>query len=245
MLTTKANIIARLQKDISPLQGYRSASKNSALDTGLGPIKYAFPNATFPIAAIHEFISTQTEDAAATKGFMSTILASLMRNNNASIWISNARNIFPPSLKGYDITPDKIIFIQLQKEKDILWVMEEALKCEGLAAVIAEIKELSFTDSRRLQLAVEKSQVTGFIIRNNPRSLNTTACVTRWKITALPAGLQENMPGVGFPHWNIELLKVRNGKPGNWHVACIAGQLKHTALPAVEVIPFEQKKKAG
>lgn len=245
MTNTKADIIARLQKDISPLQGYRSASKNSALDTGLGPIKYAFPNATFPIAAIHEFISTQTEDAAATKGFMSTILASLMRNSNASVWISNAKNIFPPALKGFGIAPDKLIFIQLQKEKDILWVMEEALKCKGLAAVIAEIKELSFTDSRRLQLAVEKSNVTGFIIRNNPRSLNTTACITRWKITTLPGGLQENMPGVGFPHWNVALLKVRNGKPGSWHVACIEGQLKHFARSATTVIAFEQKKKVG
>ena len=245
MTTTKANIIARLQKEIDPLQGFKSASKNIALDTGLGAIKYAFPNATFPIAAVHEFITTQPEDLAATKGFLSTILASLMRNNSASIWISNAKNIFPPALEGYGITPDRIIFIQLQKEKDILWVMEEALKCEGLAAVIAEMKELSFTDSRRLQLAVEKSHVTGFILRQNPRNINTTACVTRWKITSLPGDIQEGTPGVGFPQWQVALLKVRNGKPGSWHVAFIAGQLKHLTLPAAAVISFEQKKKAG
>lgn len=245
MTSTKADIIAQLQKDINPLQGFKSASKNTVLDAGLGAIKYAFPNATFPIPALHEFISTQTESIAATKGFMSVILASLMRNNSPSIWISNAKNIFPPALKGYGITPDKIIFIQLQKEKDILWVMEEALKCEGLAAVIAEMKELSFTDSRRLQLAVEKSQVTGFILRQNPRSINTTACVTRWKITSLPGELQEGMPGVGFPQWQVELLKVRNGKPGSWQVAFIAGHLQHLAIPATTVIPFEQKKKAG
>lgn len=245
MTNIKADIIDRLHKELSLLQGFRTTSKNIILDTVLGPIKYAFPNATFPIAAVHEFISTQTEDAAATKGFMSTILASLMRNNSASIWISNAKNIFPPALKGYGITPDKIIFIQLKKEKDILWMMEEALKCEGLAAVIAEMKELSFTDSRRLQLAVEKSHVTGFILRQNPRNVNTTACVTRWKITSLPGELQEGMPGVGFPQWNVALLKVRNGKPGNWQVAFIAGQLKHLARSAATVIPFEQKKKVG
>jgi protein ImuA len=26
------------------------------------------------------------------------------------------------------------------------------------------------------------------------------------------------MPGVGFPKWNVELLKMRNGKPGSWEV---------------------------
>ena len=41
-----------------------------------------------------------------------------------------------------------------------MWAIEEALKCDGLAAVIGEMKELSFTNSRRLQLAVEKSHVT-------------------------------------------------------------------------------------
>jgi len=41
--------------------------------------------------------------------------------------------------------------------------MEEALKCESLSAVIAETPEISFTVSRRLQLAVEQNRVTSFI----------------------------------------------------------------------------------
>ena len=26
------------------------------------------------------------------------------------------------------------------------------------------------------------------------------------------------MPGVGFPRWQVDLLKVRNGNPGSWTV---------------------------
>jgi protein ImuA len=26
------------------------------------------------------------------------------------------------------------------------------------------------------------------------------------------------MPGLGFARWNVELLKVRNGKPGSWQI---------------------------
>lgn len=51
------------------------------------------------------------------------------------------------------------------KTKDSLWAIEEALKCNALIAVVGEITELTFNDSRRLQLAVEKSHVTGFIHR--------------------------------------------------------------------------------
>jgi protein ImuA len=80
------------------------------------------------------------------------------------------------------------------------------------------MKELDFINSRRLQLAVESSRVTGFILRKNIKSFSTTACVTRWKINSLNSSLPGDMPGIGFPAWNISLLKVRNGFPGSWQL---------------------------
>ncbi len=243
MTETKADIIARLQKDILSLQGFKSVAEKSAIDIALGQIKSAFPNSSIPLAAIHEFIYSNQEATAATGGFVSGILASLMKANGVTLWITANRTIFPPTLKSFGIAPDKIIFIELKKEKQILWAMEEALKCNGLAAVVGEIPELSFTASRRLQLAVEQSKVTGFILRDNPRSLSTTACVTRWKISSLSSSLENDMPGVGFPRWNVELLKVRNGKPGSWQVEFIAGRFRH--INKVALIPQELQKKTG
>ena len=206
-------------------------------------ITNAFPNAEFPFGAIHEFIAAAAEDVAASSGFITGILSSLMDSGGATIWISSYRTIFPPALAAFGVAPDKIIFIDLKKEKEILWAMEEALKCNGLAAVVGEITELSFTASRRLQLAVEESKVTGFILRRNPRSINTTACVTRWKITSLPSESADDLPGVGFPRWNAELLKVRNGKPGKWEIEFAAGHFRHISKMAV--LPQEQQKKTG
>lgn len=242
MAGTKADIIAQLQKDILPLQGLKSIRGDGAVDVGLGIIKQAFPNNEFPLGVIHEFINYTVEDAAVSTGFITGILSALMKNNGASIWIGATQKIFPPALQSFGIAPDKMIFINLRKEKDILWAMEEALKCEGLSAVIGEIPELSFTASRRLQLAVEQSRVTGFVIRQNPKQLNTTACVTRWKITALPSDEQKALPGVGFPRWQVELLKVRNGKPGSWPIEFKAGRFRH--VQKLAALP-QLKKKTG
>jgi protein ImuA len=30
--------------------------------------------------------------------------------------------------------------------------------------------------------------------------------------------MEEGLPGVGYPQWQVALLKVRNGKPGNWQI---------------------------
>ena len=136
-----------------------------------------------------------------------------------------------------------MIFINLQKEKEIYWAMEEALRCDRLTAVIGEMKEMNFTTSRRLQLSVEQSHVTGFIIRNNPQSVTANACVTRWKISPLPGELADRMPGVGFPAWNVELLKVRNGTPYTWQVEFAAGRFRH--LSKIAAIHQKLQKKTG
>ena len=121
--------------------------------------------------------------------------------------------------------------------------MEEALKCEALSAVIGELRDLDFTASRRLQLAVEKSRVTGFVIRHVRKKINTTACVTRWKISHLPSEMIDQLPGIGFPRWKVELLKVRNGKPGAWEITWIDGAFKVDLN--ITIIPWERKRKTG
>jgi protein ImuA len=243
MDTAKANIIARLKKDILSLQGFKSTLNTPGLD-GIPPaIKNAFPNAAFPLGAVHELMADSAEDTAATFGFIAAILASIMKKGGSSIWINGSPSVFPPALKSFGIRPDNIIFIYLQKEKEILWAMEEALKCKGLSAVIGEVQDLSFTASRRLQLAIEQSQVTGFIVRRNSRNVNTTACLARWKITSLPGELPADMPGVGFPRWNVELLKVRNGKPGNWQIEFAAGRFRQ--ISKIAAIHQQPQRKTG
>ena len=241
-MQSKKALLSQLQTDILRLQGYKPYS-NGAMDAGLGPIKEAFPNAGFPVGAVHEFLPERQEDAAATSGFMAGLLASLIGCKGTVLWISSSRTLFPPALISFGIQPERVIFIDTPKEKEVKWAMEEALKCGALAAVVGEMRELDFTFSRRLQLAVEHSQVTGFVVRPQGRKLNPTACVSRWKVSSLPSEPVDDLPGVGFPQWKVELLRVRNGKPGTWEIKWENGMFqpvyKHISDLRV------QKKKTG
>jgi len=216
MLPQKADIIARLQREIFPLQGFKPL-RNDLININLGRINEAFPNSRFPLAAIHEFLVAKNESAAASAGFIAALLGKLMQNKGAAIWISSQQNIFPPALHYFGIEPHQLIFIHQQKQKHIQWIIEEALKCEGLAAVVGEIKDFNFMASRRLQLAVEQSRVTGFIL-HHCTSPSTTASIAKWKITSLSSLEEDGLPGLGFPHWQVEILKSRNGKPGSWQI---------------------------
>jgi protein ImuA len=244
MFANKKDIITRLKREILPLGGLKGPLTGEELDLGLGILNVSFPNGYFPLGAVHEFISEDLESSAATSGFISGILGDLMKKGGAVIWISSSRTLFPPALKLFGIDPERIVFIDLFKERDVLWAIEEALKCCGLAAVVGEIPEFSFTASRRFQLAVEQSRVTGFILRSKPRNLNANALVSRWKIKSLPSESYEDLPGLGFPRWNVELIKIRNGKPGSWQMEWAAHQFQYISEKIPSIIP-EPKRKTG
>jgi protein ImuA len=215
-MEAKLEILQKLRQDLLLWQGFKPAQAATADRIGLGEIEDAFPNGVFPRKAIHEFICLSPDHAAATDGFIGGLLSILMGDGAGCVWIGTRRRLFPTSLAAFGVEPDRIIFIDVKSEKEVLWIMEEALKCEGLAAVVAEVDGLSLIESRRLQLAVEENGIPGLIIRKDERRMASTVSTARWRIAPVPSVDEDGLPGVGFPRWNVELRKVRSGSPGNW-----------------------------
>jgi protein ImuA len=244
MLSAKADIIAKLQKEILLLSGNKPPVQDIGLPNGLRFMRQHFPQGVFPSGAVHEFLCSQPEDAAATGGFISGILSTCMPVKGAVIWISLRKNIFPPALNEFNIEPNNIIFIHPANEKEILWVTEEALKCESITAVVTEMNDLNFTNSRRFQLAVEKTKVTGFVL-NQKINTGNNACLSRWQITSLPSMAENGLPGVGHPRWNVELKKIRNGKPGNWQIEWVGNTFKQVLSKAIPIQHEELQKQTG
>jgi protein ImuA len=235
MNATKQEMIDKLRQDLLGWEGFRPVAPEERQSFGLGPIENAFPNRVFPTGALHEFISTRPEFTAAIGGFIAGIMQTLMEKGGVCVWVSYTRRIYPPALKRFGVDSDRIIFIDVAREKDVLWVTEEALKCQGIAAVICETRLLSFMESRRLQLAIEQSQVTGFILRKDVKVFNTTACTARWTVKPLRSKLRPGMPGVGHPRWQVDLLKVKNGQPGSWTLEWKNNAFLHQPLPQEQI----------
>ncbi len=231
-----------LQAKINAMQGLGKRS-GTFQKTGLEIFASAFPDGIFPAAAIHEFVSYEPSHAASTIGFISALTSKFMPVDGLCLWIGS-QSVFASGLKHFGLEPDRIIFINPKKIKDTLWIMEEALKCEVLSAVIVEIKELGFAESRRLQLVVERSGVNCFIHRFCPYAENNTACTTRWKITSLPSHVIEDLPGIGHNCWDVQLVKVRNGKPNSWQIEWHTGHFQSFSHKQFS-IPTTQERYTG
>lgn len=211
--------IAELQAMILEAEGFLPPMENSRQLNMLGPMAEAFPTGIFPMGAIHEFVSMDVAQVAASAGFISCLIGQLMQHRGPCLWVSMGKRLFPPALKRFGMEPDRVIFVNLAQQKDTLWVIEEALKCPSLAVVVGEIRDLDLTASRRLQLAVEQSRVTGLLHRYRPGRMNNMGCAARWQVRPMASKPIGRLPGIGYPTWQVELQKVRNGRPGCWQVA--------------------------
>ncbi|GEP93292.1 protein ImuA [Chitinophaga terrae (ex Kim and Jung 2007)] len=212
-MNSKQQIVVELRKELLLLQGFKAASPDAA-KVDLGMMNGCFPNSTFPTGNVHEIISTIDSEKSAASAFVCAVAGMLMKRSGPGIWISTKNEIYPPALNQFNVPAERIVFVKAKRELDVCWALEEALKTDGLAFVAGQVQDLSFTTSRRLQLAVEKSQVTGFILRHSPNSVNPTACVSRMKIQPLRSELADGLPGIGDPRWRVIVEKVRNGVPG-------------------------------
>lgn len=208
MHISKADIIARLRRELLPLEG-NSGNPGGEADAVIKTI----PGLDLPTGCLHEFLVEDEKQKAATYAFIAGLSSGLYKNGTVGVWISHHLKVFPPALVQFGINPSQLIFLQVPSIRDIDWVAEEVLSCEGLVSVMVENKNLDFTQSRRFQLAMEKSRVTCFYIRPLPRRMNITASISRWNIQSAPSGPIDELPGIGHPRFTASLLKLRNRQP--------------------------------
>ena len=93
------------------MQGFKPATNDIDVNTGLHFIQNSFPNSRFPIGVTHEFFCNNMEEFSASCAFASAIISTLMNKGALFIWISSFQNIFPPALQLFGIHPEKIIFL--------------------------------------------------------------------------------------------------------------------------------------
>ncbi len=220
-------VLDELREKIASLEGAGSRPR-SVLPFGVPEIDARLPGGGLACGALHEVAGggNGAIDGAAAALFVGGIAA---RTTGKVVWCLTRFDLFFPALAQVGLHPDRVIFVECDKEETMLASFEEALRYGGLGAVVAELVRLPMTVSRRLQLAAEKSGTLGLVIRRWRRQSEAsdfgspTAAATRWRISVLPS---EPLPvlGVGRARWLAELIRVRAGESAEFIVGACDGQ---------------------
>jgi protein ImuA len=199
----------------------RPTSKaGGVLPFGVVALDRVLPEGGLARGALHEVAGGGADEvmAAAATLFVAGVLARL---EGPVLWCAMGRDLFAPGLACVGLDAARVLHAAASDEKQVLIVMEEALRHPGLAAVVGELSRLPMVASRRLVLAAEKSGVMAVVLRRRregkPAELGVTAAATRWCVTPVPS-VPLAGPGVGRARWRVELVRCRGGASGAWEM---------------------------
>jgi protein ImuA len=190
--------------------------------------------------ALHEIAATGESATSAATAFALVLTGRAARmsahspgQNSDVLWIAEdlslAENGAPygPGLDYVGVAPEQLITVAAPRLRDVLWAMEEALRCRAVDVVIGEIRArgIDQVTTRRLSLAAIAGDTLGILLRTVPDD-EPSACATRWVVGTSPSRLQSLSPamagerfhGIGPPRLELRLVRNRRGRLGAWIV---------------------------
>ena len=179
---------------------------------------------------LHEIAAARPTEAPAATGFALAVTARFLSSNpritvlwiaeDIALWENGAP--YGPGLDEAGIPPEQLITVAASRTRDVLWVMEEALRCRAVGVVIGEIRARGIDQvaTRRLSLAAATGSTLGLLMRTAPDD-GPCAFATRWIVGAEPSCLlssAERCRGIGPPRLAVHLTRNRRGHLGAWIV---------------------------
>ena len=187
---------------------------------GLDALDAALPGGGLAPDGLHEAAGRAGADGATAAVFLIALLRRLARRDGRdTVLVCHGRHAsgrsgrpYGPGWHDLGLDPAHLLFLRAGRDRDILWAMEEGLRCGALAAVLAEVDGTDFTVSRRLSLAAREGLTPALLLRHDGLG-PASAALTRWRVGAL-AGRADpfDAHAPGTPCWRLDLMRCRGGR---------------------------------
>lgn len=173
-----------------------------------------------PMGALHEVFTPERRDAGAGLGFALGLMGEFITPARpVLLFVQLAQEAqeaglpYAAGLLGFGLEPDRLVLVRLSGVTELLWAVEEAVRCRAVAGVVAEIggwpKPLDFTASRRLSLRAAESGTSVLLLRHGEER-EASAARFRWRVSGLPSAPNPyDARAPGAPRWRIALEKGR------------------------------------
>ncbi len=217
---------ARLRREIAAIEGNPAGlpGRKALLPFGVARLDRMLAGG-LRRDALHEIRGEAARDSGAAAGFAIALLARLTKTDHRPFLLvaeadalGEAGHPYGPGLDRFGIDPRRLVIVRTRRASETLWVFEEALRCRGVGAVLAEVRghprELDLTASRRLALRARDSGVMGLLLRQSGAA-EPGAALTRWHVAPRPAATLDDFAlGIGRPAWRLTLERNRAGPTG-------------------------------
>jgi hypothetical protein len=174
------------------------------------------PQGGLKVAGLAEWIAESDSSGAAA---LSLIAAAVQLRCQAGplVIVDVDKTFYPPAAVALGIPLEQIILVRPSRHAELVWAIDQALRCEAVAAVWAQVgTRLDDRDARRFQLAAEIGHTPGYFVRPRAARRRPSFADVRFHVdgslknsTGRETGpLRQQRPDPGFAHQSQRLLQV-------------------------------------
>ncbi len=130
--------------------------------------------------------------------------------------IDPQQRFYPPAARSMGIPIERLIVLRPDNESDVMWSIDQALRCSAVGAVVANLDRVSELQARRFQLAAEQGQALGCWLRPWKVQRAPSWAEIQWLVA--PVSSHKNVGSVR--RVGLESLRMRGGAVGRrWTLA--------------------------
>ncbi len=167
-LDDREDVLRRLRSKVGCISTAPQTHLQATFSTGSSAIDRLLPAEGLRGDAITEWVAEAEGSGAASLALLaaSVHLKSSLSGGGPLVVVSDQEHFYPPAAISLGIPAHRIIWVRPANREDLIWSIDQSLRCEAVGAVWAALgANLDDRDARRFQLAAEEGRTAGLFLR--------------------------------------------------------------------------------
>ena len=162
---SRDTVLQRLRVRAGCISTIDDSHHTNQFSTGSSAIDSLLPRGGLKVDAITEWLAAS--DGCGAGVFSLIAAAAQLRAHRGPLVIVDLGEVFyPPAAVALGVPAERMILVRPRKHADLVWSIDQALRCESVAAVWANVgSRLDDRDARRFQLAAETGGTPALLAR--------------------------------------------------------------------------------
>jgi len=156
-------LLEELRREIRRLEEGHHAAPPAVISTGIDLLDRCLPGGGFRAGTLVEWLGAEGGHAATTLAMGAARMA--CRAAGTLVVLDRRGEFYPPAAFRSGFRPEQLLVVQPANQADLVWAMDQVMRCPGAAAMLAWPDRLSDRDFRRLQLAASSGGGLGLLVR--------------------------------------------------------------------------------
>lgn len=207
------------------------------VSTGIAPLDQLLPEGGFRRGTLVEWLAAA--EGSGVENCALRAVVPVLQSGRVFVVIDPSGEFYPPAAAALGIPPADMLVIRPARAADLLWSLEQALRCPGVGATLCEFERLSDRAFRRLQLAAEAGGGLGLLLRPASVRSQPSWAEVRLLVEPLPASRSSGR------RVRIELLRCRGGMSGGAVELEVSHETNSVHLVSPLVAPVSPRRAAG